>query len=193
MVATAVKTHLVAPDERLSAKGVSDLLARAGSRGSVKLVVQPVRGRVETVSISESLLETIRELIGLVQGSEQVGMFADDPDVTPEQASDMLGMSRPTVVQRIKCGDIKARMVGSHHRIRMSDLLAFQRQEAERNSALADISARKGSVRFAVANTVMEGGTVLPETEAVLESWAQGEIDDDELMEQTLQRFGPGA
>jgi hypothetical protein len=65
-------------------------------------------------------------------------------------------------------------------------------QEAERNSAFADIAARKGSVRFAIANTVIEGGTVLPETEALLESWAQGEIDDDELMEQTLQRFELG-
>jgi hypothetical protein len=48
------------------------------------------------------------------------------------------------------------------------------------------------AVRFAVANNVIEGGYVLPETEAALDEWVHGEIDDDELMEQTLKRFGPG-
>ena len=49
-------------------------------------------------------------------------------------------------------------------------------------------------IKIAVANTVIEeGGHVLPETQGLLDGWARGEIDDDELMEQTLKRFGPGA
>jgi hypothetical protein len=34
---------------------------------------------------------------------------------------------------------------------------------------------------------------VLPETEELMNEWARGEIDDDELIEQGLERFGPGA
>lgn len=44
------------------------------------------------------------------------------------------------VVQRIKCGDLKARMVGAHHRIKMSEVLAFGAREAERDAALAEFS-----------------------------------------------------
>jgi excisionase family DNA binding protein len=110
--------------------------------------------------------------------------------VTPEQASDLLGISRPTVVQRIKRGELKAHMVGAHHRILMSSLIAFRRREIER--AAADFEVRSDAVRFAVANNAIEGGQVLPETEAKLDEWARGEIDDDELIEQTLRRFGPG-
>jgi hypothetical protein len=72
-------------------------------------------------------------------------------------------------------------MIGTHHRIRMSDLITFRRRELERASA--DFEARAASVRFAVASTVMEGGQVLPETEGLLDEWTRGEIDDDELME----------
>jgi hypothetical protein len=37
----------------------------------------------------------------------------------------------------------------------------------------AEVAARRETVRFAIANTTIEGGTVLPETEAALfESWA---------------------
>jgi hypothetical protein len=52
----------------------------------------------------------------------------------------------------------------------------------------ADFKVRSDAVRFAVANNAIEGGQVLPETEAKLDDWARGEIDDDELMEQTLRR-----
>ena len=60
-------------------------------------------------------------------------------------------------------------------------------------SKSAGRDGRRRSVRFSMANTSIEGGSVLPETEALLESWAQGKIDDDELMARTLQRFGPDA
>jgi excisionase family DNA binding protein len=193
MAATAIKSHEITPEERLSAKDFSDAIASARSSGTVKIVVEQLSGALVAVPISESFVEAIRELSALIRGGKQVGMFADDPEVSPEQASDLLGISRPSVVQRIKRGDINARMVGAHHRIRMSDLLTFQQREAERRSSPAEIEARAASARFAIANTAMEGGTILPETEALCDQWIRGEIDDDELMEQTLQRFGPGA
>jgi hypothetical protein len=57
----------------------------------------------------------------------------------------------------------------------------------------AELEARSKAVRFAVANTAIEGGHVLPETEELMNEWARGEIDDDELIQQGLKRFGPGA
>ena len=193
MAATALKTHVVASEERSSAEGLLEFLAgaTAAGAGAVKLVFEPALGRQSAVTISAGLVDVIKDLAGLVQTGRQVSLFADDPEVTPEQASDLLGMSRPVVVQRIKRGDLKGHMVGAHHRIRMSDLIAFRRREMEQ--AAAEVEARSDSVRFAVANTVIEGGRVLPETEASLDDWARGDIDDDKLMEQTIRRFGPGA
>lgn len=195
MVATSLKTHVIGPEERSSAKGILDLLlgASTAGAGSLKLVLEPSEpssGRRTAVVVPDKLVEAIRDLAGLMQGGQQVSLFADDPEVTPEQASDLLGISRPTVVQRIKRGELKASMVGAHHRILMSSLIAFRRREIER--AAADFKVRSDAVRFAVANNAIEGGQVLPETEAKLDEWARGEIDDDELMEQTLRRFGPG-
>jgi excisionase family DNA binding protein len=192
MAATALKTHVVAPEERSSAKGVLDLLAQASGAGfgEIKLVFENAFGRKSAVVMPDGLVDVIKDLAGLIEGSRQVSLFADDPEVTPEQASDLLGISRPTVVQRIKRGDLKARMVGAHHRIRMSDLIAFRRREMEKETA--DFEARSESIRFAVANNAIEGGHVLPETERLLDEWARGELDDDDLMEEALKRFGPG-
>lgn len=56
----------------------------------------------------------------------------------------------------------------------------------------SEFEARSKAARFAVANTVIEGGNVLPETEELMNQWARGEIDDDELIAQGLKSFGPG-
>lgn len=68
---------------------------------------------------------------------------------------------------------------------------ADQRREMEKSES--EFEARSKAARFAVANTVIEGGNVLPETEELMNEWARGEIDDDELIEQGLKRFGPDA
>jgi hypothetical protein len=73
----------------------------------------------------------------------------------------------------------------------MSDLIAFRQKEAEK--AKTEFEARSKAARFAVANTVIEGGHVLPETEELMNEWVRGEIDDDDLIEQGLKRFGHGA
>jgi hypothetical protein len=44
---------------------------------------------------------------------------------------------------------------------------------------------------FAVANTVIEGGVVLPTTEDALRKWAAGDMTDEQLVEFGLLTFGP--
>jgi hypothetical protein len=65
-------------------------------------------------------------------------------------------------------------MVGAHHRILMSDLIAFRNRELEK--AAADFEARSEAARFAVANTVIEGGHVLPETEELMNERPQDRL-----------------
>jgi hypothetical protein len=43
------------------------------------------------------------------------------------------------------------------------------------------------AVRRAIASTVLEGGTVTPETEALLEACARGEIGEDEMPARVLE------
>lgn len=71
--------------------------------------------------------------------NSQASPIADDPELSTEEASAVLGMSQSMVVQRIELGDLVARMVGTHHRILKSDLSAFQEREAERAAALAEL------------------------------------------------------
>ena len=141
MVATSVMRHAVADGERDAAKSVSDLIvlfSRIG--GSLKLVVESQDGSPRETLVGQGLAQAFLQLSDLIQSGREVSMFSDDPEISPEMASDLLGISRPMVVQRIKCGDLNARMVGAHHRIKMSDILAFRAKEAEREAAMAEFS-----------------------------------------------------
>jgi Antitoxin VbhA len=46
------------------------------------------------------------------------------------------------------------------------------------------------AARIAIANTVLEGGNVAPETEELLDRWSKGELTDEELLEAGRAKFG---
>jgi len=49
---------------------------------------------------------------------------------------------------------------------------------------------REEAVRQACHSIEMEGGTVTPETKADLDAYAQGEIDEPEMMRRYRARYG---
>lgn len=60
-------------------------------------------------------------------------------------------------------------------------------------ASIAEIAKRKDAVRFAIANTEIEGLTVSLEAVALLERWARGEITDDDLLNESRPRHRHGA
>lgn len=87
------------------------------------------------------LLDLVARVLDLPDGDpERV-------EVTPNRAAPILGLSRPLVVRRIASGDLPARKVGAHHRIRLDDLLAFKERlddEARANRERLRLEAALG-------------------------------------------------
>lgn len=58
-----------------------------------------------------------------------------DQEVTPDQASGILGLARPLVVHRMDVGDLPFRTVGGDRRARLGDVLALKKRlDAQRAS-----------------------------------------------------------
>lgn len=68
------------------------------------------------------LLESI--LVALNEG-QTINVLADDAEVSPNEAAKLLKMSRPHLLKFMRDGDLPFHMVGSHQRIKMSDLRNF--------------------------------------------------------------------
>lgn len=90
-----------------------------------------------TVRLPKVAVDGLMEMLDAVAHGEDATVVRTPREVTTQQAATLLNVSRPTVVKLIDEGTLPARMVGSHRRILLSDLLAYSDKiVAERRSIL---------------------------------------------------------
>lgn len=94
-----------------------------------------------TVHLPKAALDGLIEILDAVAHGEDATVVRTPREVTTQQAATVLNVSRPTIVRLIDDGTLPARMVGSHRRIRLTDLLAYRdRVVAERRAVLDEMT-----------------------------------------------------
>jgi len=92
--------------------------------------------------IPAPLVQVIKDALSELMSNRSVEVVSSELLITTQEAADYIGMSRPTFVQLLTDGKIPYTQAGDgkHRRIRISDLVSYQKQvEAERNSLLANM------------------------------------------------------
>lgn len=127
-------------EEAARAAAAAAVLVRA--RGADDAVV--VRGGQdgEPLPLPPAVADLVAQLLGHLARGEMVALHPVGAMLTTRQAADLLGVSRPYLTRLLKGGAIPHSMVGSHHRVRLEDLLAYKaRRDAEREAALDELAA----------------------------------------------------
>ena len=120
-------------EERATLGGLVDRLAAADS-------VRIQLGRAQPVALPLTLKPKLLALLRLAAEGQAVQIDSCAPTLTTQQVADRLGVSRPYVVALIAKGDLPATMVGTHRRIRFTDLQTYQaRVSATRSKALTTL------------------------------------------------------
>lgn len=92
-----------------------------------------------TPMVAQLLRESVKEMLE----GHAVSIVASDQELSTIEAAKLLGMSRPFLVSRfLDTGEIPFRMVGTHRRIALRDVLAY-REGRQRRMALADEISRE--------------------------------------------------
>ena len=106
----------------------------AGDR--VELRVRRRDGQDQTLALPAAAASTVEALITRLLNGERVVLLSEEQELSPTEASTILGISRPLVVLRMDRGDLPFRYVGKHRRASLKDVLALKAQLDIRQKAL---------------------------------------------------------
>jgi excisionase family DNA binding protein len=139
-------SYLVGPEEALvvamsgpstkdtSIARVLQALVSAGRDVSVNVQDRQVK-------VPDAILPALIEAAKLVSEGHAIDVIPVDEEVSAQEAADILKVSHPYLLNLVNKGILPCRMVGAHHRIPMSAVIAYKRDEASRRRSLEALTA----------------------------------------------------
>jgi excisionase family DNA binding protein len=103
---------------------IEDLAGRISRPGQQRLRLVTEDG--QEYELPESVHQVLRDAVHLMASGESVALVPIQSEVSPQQAATILKVSRPYVTRLLDDGVIAFHRVGSHRRIKLSDLLAYK-------------------------------------------------------------------
>lgn len=91
----------------------------------------------DRVELPQGVYRLLRQVVDALQQGLAVTVVPKSMTLTTQQAADLLGVSRPTVIRLLDDGKIPYERVGTHRRILLKNLLEFrERRRAAQYAAL---------------------------------------------------------
>ncbi len=134
------ETYLPSATEADELAQVHDFLAahEAAGRGTVArryLLVGAKPG--DQVEVPEAVHRVLRQVVDALADGLAVRVAPQAMTLTTQQAADLLGVTRPTLIKILEQGSVPFTRVGTHRRVMLSDVLAYrERRRAEQYAAL---------------------------------------------------------
>ncbi len=132
-MATAVTERTILPPEE-SLDDLVELVHRITREGPAELV-GPDGARMQLPTAVYQVLQLV--VLAMARG-QAVTIAPHNQRLTTQEAADILGVSRPTLVKMLDDGLIPYAQPGRHRRVLLRDVLAFQEQRRMTREAALD-------------------------------------------------------
>jgi excisionase family DNA binding protein len=91
----------------------------------------------EHLELPPEVFDVLRDVVEAMAQGQAVTIAPVHQRLTTQEAADLLGVSRPTVVKLLESGAIPFEQPGRHRRVRLADVLAYrERASVDRRAAL---------------------------------------------------------
>lgn len=95
----------------------------------------------DQVELPETLYRVLRQAVDAMAAGKAVTISFHETQLTTQQAADLLGVSRPTVVRLVESGELSAERVGSRRRLALGDVLAYREKRRRRQYAMLEATS----------------------------------------------------
>ncbi len=97
-----------------------------------------IDGDRDTAVVPREAIELLARVLASMSSGQAVSVISRGAELTSQQAADLLNVSRPYLIGLLDQRAIPYRKVGTHRRIRLDDLLGYQRRDDAERRAVAD-------------------------------------------------------
>ncbi len=141
MARTGVLSSAVRVEPKKAERESAARVARAVRGRSRSFVLQLPDGSV--VPLPRALVEVLQASADEMAEGHAVTVLPSEVSLTPAEAAELLGLSRPFVVRLLDDGEIPSERLprSRHRRVQLSDVLAFQSQRERRRTGRQRIAA----------------------------------------------------
>ena len=103
-----------------------------------KLRLVSESGDNEVVALPNSAMRLFVDMLGHMARGDAVMLVSVNAELTTQRAADLLNVSRPFLIKLLENNEIAYHMVGTHRRIRASDLMAYKECIDNKRTAILD-------------------------------------------------------
>lgn len=95
----------------------------------------------EQIELPSSVYRVLVQVVEAMAAGKAVTVTPQEPQLTTQQAAELLGVSRPTVVRLIESGELRAERNGSRRRLLLGEVLAYRERRRQRQYAMLEATA----------------------------------------------------
>jgi excisionase family DNA binding protein len=131
----AVETATFLPDHPEQLALVAGFLAaherRHGAAASPSYALVGI-GEHDRIELPEAIHQALTKVVAALHAGKAVTIAPQTMTLTTQQAADLLGVSRPTVVRLINDNVLPAERIGNRHRLLLDDVLSYREERRKR-------------------------------------------------------------
>ena len=125
-------------EEVLLARDIIRALEQHPGHDTLRLLVTAAGQDMTAVELPPIATRLLIEILKHMAAGNAVSLMPVKPEITAQQAADLLNVSRPYVEGLIDKGALPARMAGNQRCVPLSDVLAYKRETLAKSNAALD-------------------------------------------------------